>query len=88
MEGGTKREHPTELRSLVMEVRIYPYDPMLRAGPAALLLSSEMDEAAHDHALLISGPIEHLLAATDFTERSKAHSCPGLQLLSKGGHSR
>lgn len=33
-------------------------------------------------AALISGPIKHLLAATDFTE------CPGLQLLSKGSHSR
>jgi nucleotide-binding universal stress UspA family protein len=69
---GRMRQRQTELRGLVMEVQNYQRNPTLHAEPAALPLPSELGGAAHDQThFLMSGPVEHLLAATDFAEGSK-----------------
>jgi nucleotide-binding universal stress UspA family protein len=62
-----------------MESLSYPRGAGLHAEPAVLPVPSEMGEAALDHALLISGPVEHLLAATDFTECSNRAVARGLE---------
>lgn len=43
--------------------------------------STDVVEAAHDNGLAVSGPVEHLLAATDFTESS---SCAIARALERG----
>jgi nucleotide-binding universal stress UspA family protein len=53
-----------------MKFQSYGRDARWHAEPAVLPVSSETGGGAFDHALLMSVPVEHLLAVTDFTECS------------------
>lgn len=55
-----------EAESLVMETRSLTFHD----GSRTLALSSDVAKTAHDNALAPSGPVGHLLAATDLTENS------------------